>query len=181
MRLLSIAALAAALLASSASLAIAAPASGIDGIMSTVMQENQSSISGLAIRGRLHSPMLLDNVTIMPTLEWWRSSNHVEPYGIESTRNDNTLGVDVRYEFSMKGMTPYAGAGLAAHFLSSRVDAPALGINNATKSLTKGGLAFLGGVTIPLTGRVQNFLELKYHHISDYRQLKLNWGIAVTL
>ena len=36
MRLLSIAALAAALLASSASLAIAAPASGIDGIMSTV-------------------------------------------------------------------------------------------------------------------------------------------------
>ena len=179
MRLLAPAALGAALLVASASPAFATPPPGVDILMSTVLQENQSSISGLAIRGRLHSPQLLDNVTIMPTLEWWRSSNHVEPYGIESTRNDNTLGCDVRYEFSMKGMMPYAGAGLAVHFLSSKVNAPALGIDNATKSLTKGGLAALAGVSIPLTSRVQNFLEVKYHHISDYRQLKLNWGIAV--
>jgi opacity protein-like surface antigen len=161
--------------------AVAVPRPGIDGIMSTVMQENQTSISGFALRGRLHSPMLLDNVTIMPTLEWWRSSNHVEPYGINSSRNDNTLGCDVRYEFAMKGMTPYAGGGMAVHFLSSRVDAPSLGIDNATKSITKGGLTLLTGVSIPLTTRVQNFLELKYHHVSDYRQLKLNWGIAVGL
>ncbi len=161
--------------------AFATPSPGVDIIMSTVMQENQSSISGLALRGRLHSPLLLDNVTIMPTLEWWRSSNKVEPFGIESTRNDNTLGVDVRYEFTEKGFTPYLGGGLAVHFLSSRVDAPVLGINDATKSITKGGLALLGGVSIPLTSRIQNFLEVKYHHLSDYRQLKLNWGIAIGL
>ena len=83
MRLLSPAALGAALLVVSASPAFATPPPGVDMVMSTVLQENQSSISGLAIRGRLHSPQLLDNVTIMPTLEWWRSSNHVEPYGIE--------------------------------------------------------------------------------------------------
>ncbi|HTM58552.1 MAG TPA: opacity family porin [Candidatus Udaeobacter sp.] len=181
MRLLSLAVLNAALLIAFASPAIATPPPGVDVLMSTVMQENQSSISGFALRGRLHSPALLDNVTIMPTLEWWRSSSHVEPYGIESTRNDNTLACDVRYEFAMKGMTPYLGGGMAVHFLSSKVNAPALGVNNATASLTKGGLGLLAGVTIPLTGRVQNFLELKYHHISDYRQLKLNWGIAVGL
>lgn len=161
--------------------AFATPQPGVDIIMSTVMQEHQTSISGLALRGRFHSPMLLDNIAIMPTLEWWRSSNHVEPYGIESTRNDNTLGVDARYEFSSKGFMPYVGGGISVHFLSSRVDAPALGVNDATKSISKGSLGLLGGIAFPLAGKLQNFLELKYHHMSDYRQLKLNWGISVPL
>jgi len=28
---------------------------------------------------------------------------------------------------------------------------------------------------------VDNFIELKYHHIPDYRQLKINWGLAIKL
>ena len=175
-----IAAAAAVLLGASSAIA-QTPPPGIDILMSTVMQENQTSISGFGLRGRLHSPRLIDNITIMPTLEWWRSSSHVEPYGINTTRNDNTLGVDVRYEFELKSMTPYAGAGFAVHFLSSTVDAPALGIVDQSKSLTKGGPAVLAGVSIPLGTKVQNFLELKYHHISDYRQLKLTWGVAIDL
>ncbi|MBI1799798.1 MAG: outer membrane beta-barrel protein [Candidatus Eisenbacteria bacterium] len=154
---------------------------GLDGLMSTVMQENQSSISGFAVRARLHPAMLIDNIVLMPTLEWWRSSSHVDPYGIESVRSDNTLSMDARYEFRRPGFIPYVGGGIGVHFLSSRVDAPSLGIYDATKSLTKGSFSLLGGVTIPLTTKVQNFLELKYHHVSDYRQLKLNWGIAVEL
>jgi len=161
--------------------AFATPPPGIDIIMSTVMQEQQSSISGLAVRGRLHSAALLDNVTILPTIEWWRSSSHIEPYGIEARRSDNTLGVDLRYEFQSKGVQPYLGGGIAAHFLSSRVDAPSLGVNDATKSITKGGFAVLGGMTFPLTSRLQNFIELKYHYVTDYRQFKLNWGIAFAL
>jgi opacity protein-like surface antigen len=152
---------------------------GIDGLMSTVMQEQQSSISGFAVRARLHSPALIPNIVFMPTIEWWRSSSHVEPYGIETSRSDKTMAFDARYEFRRQGMMPYAGAGLSLHFLSSRVDAPSLGINDATKSLTKGSLDLLGGISMPLTPTVNNFLELKYFGLSDYRQLKLSWGIAV--
>jgi opacity protein-like surface antigen len=152
---------------------------GLDGLMSTVMQEQQSSISGFAFRARLHAPALISNIVFMPTIEWWRSANHVEPYGIETSRSDKTLAVDTRYEFRRQGMMPYVGAGLSLHFLSSRVDAPSLGINDATKSLTKGSLDVLGGVSVPLTSTVNNFLELKYFSLSDYRQLKLSWGIAV--
>ena len=161
--------------------AAATPPPGMDFLMSTVMQERQSSISGLAIRGRLHSAALLDNVTILPTLEWWRSSSHVDPYSIESVRSDKTLTLDARYEFNSKGVQPYIGGGLAAHFISSKVNAPSLGVYNAEKSLTKGGFDVLGGMTFPLTSKLQNFLELKYLYVTDYNQLKLNWGISVTM
>jgi opacity protein-like surface antigen len=151
---------------------------GVDGLMSNVMQEHQSSISGFGIRGRFQSQMLVDNVTFMPTIEWWRSASHVDPYGIDTERVDNTLGLDVAYRFPVHEMIPYGGLGFAAHFMSSKVNAPMLGVYNAEKTLTKGGLTALLGVAFPLTTSVQNFLELKYHHITDYRELKLSWGIG---
>lgn len=158
--------------------AVAAGKAGVDILMSNVMQEHQTSISGFGIRGRFQSQLLLDNVTIMPTIEWWRSASHVDPYGIEATRNDNTLGLDVAYQFPVHDMVPYGGLGFAAHFMASKVNAPALGVYNAEKTITKGGLTALIGVGFPLTSSVQNFLELKYHHISDYRELKLSWGVG---
>jgi hypothetical protein len=73
------------------------------------------------------------------------------------------------------------GAGYAVHFLSSSVNAPSLNLNNATNSFTKGGLAALAGVSVPLTTKVHNFFEVKYHHVTQNRQLKLNWGISYNL
>ena len=165
--------------AAAASPAAAESHSGVDGLMSSVMQEHQSSISGFGVRGRIHSKLLLENVTLMPTIEWWRSASHVDPYGIESVRSDNTLDFDAAYEFPLRGMVPYVGGGFGMHFMSQKVNAPMLGIYNAEKTITKGGLTVLLGAMIPLTGSIQNFLEMKYHHISDYRQLKLTWGLAV--
>ena len=43
------------------------------------------------------------------------------------------------------------------------------------------GLTGLAGVSFPLTAAVQNFIELKYHHLTDAKQLKFNWGIAFNL
>jgi hypothetical protein len=37
----------------------------------------------------------------------------------------------MRYNFEWKTMHPYAGLGYGIHFLSSKVDAPAFGLNNA--------------------------------------------------
>jgi hypothetical protein len=81
-----------------AALFAAAPAhaafklAGIDGISSTVMQQGQSSFSGLGLRTRITSDRLISGFSIMPTVEWWRSSTTVQPFGIKSARNDGTMG-----------------------------------------------------------------------------------------
>jgi hypothetical protein len=169
------------LLASAPAVARAGLISGLDGMSSTVMQEGQSSFSGLAVRVRLQPQRLIQQVELMPSVEYWRSSNTVQHYGIETMRKDATLGMDARYTFNTKGWRPYVGAGFGLHFLSSRVNAPSLGLNDATDSVVKGGLAALGGVSFGLSQRLDNFIELKYHHITDYRQLKINWGLSYRL
>jgi hypothetical protein len=70
------------------------------------------------------------------------------------------------------------GAGLGVHFLSTEVDAPSYGLNHATDSVIKGGLSALAGITFPLSKRLDNFIELKYHHLPGDSQLKINMGIA---
>jgi hypothetical protein len=168
-------------LASFAPVAAASSFVGLDVMTSTVMQEKQSSFSGIALRMRMVSPRLISGIELMPTIEYWRNSNNVEPFGIRTTRKDATLGADVRYAFRSSGTRPYVGAGFAMHFLSTSVDAPSLGLNNQSNAVVKGGLAAMGGLAFPLTSRFENFVELKYHHVSGYRQLKLNWGLSVRL
>ena len=153
----------------------------VDAMTSTVMQEGQSSFSGLALRARMTSPLFITGIELMPTVEYWRNANSLEPFGIRTTRKDATLGADIRYGFRSTGMKPYLGAGYALHFLSSTVDAPSLGLNNESHALVKGGFSAMGGLAFPLSPRFENFIELKYHHVPSYRQLKLNWGLTVNL
>jgi hypothetical protein len=150
----------------------------LEGISSTVLQEKQSSFSGLGLRMQVKDRRLLSNVTLLPTVEWWRNANHLEPYGIRSVRKDATLGLDARWEFTRAGWTPYLGAGYALHFVGTEVEAPSLGVPRDTYGVTKGGLAALGGVLFSPGGRLENFVELKYHHVPPYRQLKMNWGLS---
>jgi len=152
---------------------------GVDVMTSTVMQEKQSSFSGIALRTRIKSPRLIQGVEVLPTVEYWRNANTVEPFGIHTTRKDATLGGDIRYAFRQTGTQPYVGAGFALHFLSSSVDAPSLGINDQSNAIVRGGLSAMAGLQFPLAGRFENFVELKYHHVPHYRQLKLNWGLSV--
>ena len=169
---------------SCAALAPAASAmklNAIDVMTSTVMQEGQSSFSGIALRARMTSPIFVQGIEFMPTLEYWRNANSLEPFGIRTTRKDATLAVDIRYAFRTTGTKPYVAGGYGVHFLSSSVDAPSLGLNNESHALVKGGFGVLGGLSFPLTQKVENFLELKYHHVPDYRQLKFNWGLSVNL
>ena len=153
----------------------------VDGMTSTILQEKQSSFSGIAIRARLQPASLIKEVELMPTVEYWRNSSTAQPYDIRSTRTDATLGCDARYVFDQPGWKPYVGAGFGIHFLSSSVEAPSLGITNGGTNVIKGGLAALVGASFGLAGRLDNFLELKYHHIPEYRQLKINWGLSYRL
>jgi hypothetical protein len=156
----------------------AAPLTALDFMTSTVFFEDQSSFSGIGLRARIQPPTLIPALEVMPTFEYWRNSSKLDPYDIRASRNDATLGVDMRYNFSNERWRPYIGAGWGLHFLSSEVDAPLLGIENADNSVIKGGLAALGGVTFAITDRLDNFFELKYHHLSQYSQTKINWGLT---
>ena len=166
-----------------ASLAPTAHASslvGIDAMTATVMQQKQSSFSGIALRARLRSAQLVDNIEFLPYVEYWRNASTVQPFNIRSSRSDATLGGDVRYMGEWRAMHPYVGAGFGLHFLNSEVQAPSLGLPLGRNSLVKGGLSLLGGATFPLAGRLENFMEVKYHHVPNYGQVKINMGLAFT-
>jgi len=154
---------------------------GLDAMTSTVLQKGQSSFSGIGLRARLHPEQLVKQVELMPSFEYWRNTNTVHPYGIHSMRKDATLGMDVRYQFAPKRWNPYLGAGFGVHFISSKVDAPSLGIHDASDSIIKGSLGALAGLNFGISERLGNFFEFKYHHLSDYRQLKINWGLSYKL
>ena len=150
--------------------------SGADGITSTVMQHGQSSFSGIGARARLVTVKTAKDFEICPEIEFWRTTSTV--YDFHSVRRDATLGAVARYRFPAKTWRPYVGGGFSIHFISNEVKAPALGIPDADHSIMKGALSALAGVSFPLEGPFETFLEAKYHHVTDYEQLKLNWGLS---
>jgi len=150
----------------------------IDGLSSTVMQEGQTSFTGLGIRTQVKAEKLNPSITFLPTVEWYRVASHVETYDVTTVRRDAAFALDARWEFTHPGWTPYAGLGYSIHFIGAEVEAPALGVPHDSYGVTKGGASVLGGVTFTPGGRLENFIELKYHHLPPYRQLKFNWGLS---
>jgi hypothetical protein len=162
----------------SAALARAQTFAGVDLLNSTIFQQHQSSFSGLGARVKLHSAALAPGFELLPSLEYWRSSMKIETFDITTVRKDVTLGVDARYSFRGASWKPYIGAGFGAHFLSSEVDAPDMGLHHAKDTVIKGGLSAMAGMSFPITARLGNFVEVKYHHLPGYSQLKINMGIG---
>lgn len=152
--------------------------SSVEGMTSTVFQEQQTSFSGLGARVIFQSDALVQGVAFVPGVEYWRNTTHVKAYEISANRRDATLNLDARYMFHFRNVAPYLGGGYGLHFLSTAVEAPALGLPRAETSLIKGGVSALGGVLFPIGGKLQNFIELKYHYVTDYRQLKLDFGLG---
>ena len=175
---LAVSAALAATLALTAPPAAAATLSGIDAMTATVFQEGQSSFAGLGMRFRLSEPRLLENIEILPTIEYWRNSSSIDAFGLRSVRRDGTLAGDVRWLFPGESWRLYAGGGVAVHFLTAEVNAPSYGLNDANDSLTKGGLTALAGIAFGTRSRLGNFIELKGHLVGGFRQLKVNMGLS---
>ena len=171
-------ALVALALACFASAAHATAITGVEVMTSTIFQEHQSSFSGLAARLRMHSALLIPEIEFLPSVEYWRNHVSVSTFDIESTRRDATLGVSGRYTFRHAGWSPYGGAGFGAHFLSTEVNAPSLGLVNQEHSVILGAVSLLGGVTFPLQSSIDSFIDVQYHHLPDQSQLKINWGLG---
>jgi hypothetical protein len=173
--------LALTLAASFAPAAHAAEIVGIDAMTATVMQQHQSSFSGLGLRARVHPASLISNLELLPYVEYWKNTSTVQPFNIRSSRSDGTIGFDLRYVGVFRGFHPYAGVGLGMHFINTEVEAPTLGLAHAENSLIKGGPSLLGGATFALAGKLENFVEVKYHNVPGYSQLKINMGLAFNL
>jgi opacity protein-like surface antigen len=150
----------------------------VEGILSTIFQSGQSSFSGTGLRLHLHPSRMMEGFSLVPSLEYWRNSNELDTFGIKSTEKDATLGIEFRYNFPRESaFKPYLGIGYGLHFLSSEFEATTLGISG-NDSVTLGGVSALGGISMPITDRLVNVFELKFHYLSDNSQTKLNYGLA---
>lgn len=151
---------------------------GVDVMTATVFQQGQSSFSGLGLRFRINDSRLLENIEVLPTVEYWRNNTSlaIGSFGrVHAIRRDATIGSDVRWMFKGETFRGYAGAGIGVHFLSNEVE---IGGTRVSDSLTKGGLTLLAGVSFASQSRFGNFLELKGHFVGGYRQIKLNMGLS---
>jgi hypothetical protein len=152
--------------------------SGLDVMTATVFQDGQSAFSGIAVRLRLQSALLVPNIEIMPEIEYWRDNTQIKTYGIETSRKDATLALGARWTFFREHWQPYLGAGLAAHFIDERANAPTLGVYDEHDSKVVGGYSLSGGILFILTDSMSNFLELEHHGVADNRQLKFSAGLG---
>jgi len=150
----------------------------VEAVLSTIFQSGQSSFSGTGLRLHMHPSRMMEGFSLVPSLEYWRNSNELDTFGIKSTEKDATLGIEFRYNFPRESaFKPYLGVGYGLHFLSSEFEATTLGLEG-NDSVTLGGVSALAGISMPITERLINVFELKYHHLSDNGQTKLNYGLA---
>ena len=159
--------------------ALAGPVQSIEGMTSTIFQRDQSSFSGIGLRVKVQPPQLIQGVTVVPLVEYWRIKSKLRTFDVEAVRKDATLGGFVRYDFKRENWHPYGGIGMGVHFINDEVDAPTVPLRGSD-SLIKGGLLLVGGVAFGTTGNLGNLLEAEYHALGDDRQLKINWGLTWT-
>lgn len=154
---------------------------GIEVMTATVFEKGQSSFAGVGLRARLKSSVLSTDVDVLPWIEYWRNATRVDDFDLKATRRDATLGCDVRWNFKAGNYRPFLGAGFGLHFLSSELDAPTLGVNDANESVTKGALGISGGLRLGEGERFSEFVEVRYHAVPRAGQVKLNLGVSWNL
>lgn len=149
---------------------------GLDAMTATVFQQGQSSFSGIALRLRVHSALLPPAVEVLPTVEYWQNTSHVDEFGVELKRRDATLAADGRWLFRSRPWRPYAGGGFGLHFLDN--SARMTGQTERSKGLVKGGLDVFAGMESASESRLGSFLEFKFLDVTHYRQFKFSTGLS---
>jgi hypothetical protein len=152
----------------------------VEFLTQTVRVEGQSAISGFALRLHAEPWAKKKGLSLVPAIEHWRDADEFPEFGIAKvSQRDWTIGADMRYRFeSEKTWHPYAGAGMALHLLKSvyePLDQPEIEDNS-----TRVGFNFLAGVDLPPAASFQSSIELNYHLLPGFQQLKINWGFGVT-
>jgi opacity protein-like surface antigen len=122
-------------------------------------------------------------ISLEPRLDFWSQSE--QAFGAEASIRDIALGARGKYHFptSNPDVRPFAGAGLALHFLNSEVSitVPGFPTISDSQSSTKLGFDFGGGVATSLSPRADLTGELWYGLVSDASQFSLRVGLSFKL
>lgn len=164
--------LAATLLALPAA-AFAGSIQAIEGTLNTVFQKEQTSFSGIGVRVHMAGPAAIPGMSLVPTLQYWSSKNDMSEFGFKSQRSDAMMGIEARYNWK-SSLLPYAGMGYGIHFMDDQVTSTSTG--DQSKSLSKGAISLLGGISVPLAGKLHNDFGGQYFFLGDRAQFKLDWG-----
>ena len=117
-------------------------------------------------------------------LDYW--SHTEEDFGIKASVSDVTLGARGKYYFETTNpnIRPFAGAGLAFHFIGAKVVVPPQGgfpAMSASDSQTRLGIDLGGGFATAINPRTDFLGELWYGIVEDVSQFSLRAGMAFKL
>ena len=99
---------------------------------------------------------------IQPDLGYWKRSETLS--GISVSASDFSFGATALVLLPLRPVRFYAGAGPAVHHISGSVDS--FGLSIASDSLTRFGLAALGGLDIHISRSFVFFLAARYDWVS---------------
>ena len=120
------------------------------------------------------------NIGLEPNIEFWSWSDN--QFGVESSIRDISVGARGKYYFEVANpkVRPFAGAGLAMHFLHAEesVSIPGFPTMTADGDDTKLGLDIGGGISTALNAKNDFRAEAWYGIVSDVSQFALRVGIS---
>jgi opacity protein-like surface antigen len=128
--------------------------------------------------------MMAPRIGLESRLDYWGHSE--SQFGVDASIHDITLGARGKYYFEVANpkVRPFAGAGLAFHFIGAKVAVPAQGGFPAMtndESKTKPGIDLGGGFATSINPRTDFLGEAWYGLVSDVNQFSLRAGLTYKL
>lgn len=117
---------------------------------------------------------LVNNVHLIPSVEYWNVGNNVGPYNSDFSDVAFRLGVNFDFPLQDQRMVPYLGGGVGLHRFSFDTDVP--DVDNVTD--TKFGFDVQGGARNQFTPNLSLFGELGYSFVSDANTLRILGGLT---
>jgi opacity protein-like surface antigen len=146
---------------------------GAIGYVSPENLDGVFSIGGFADLGTV-----APNIGIEARIDHWGWSE--TQFGVETNVRDFQVGARGKYYFPTANpkVRPFAGAGLAAHFLSFEVqDNTTVPGYSVSDSQNKLGLDIGGGIATPINPKTDFLAEAWYGIVTDWSQFSLRAGL----
>lgn len=155
---------------------------GVGAQVGVVNPEDISSTWGLGVLADLGT--ITPQIGLEAHLDFWTKSD--SEFGFDTSIRDIAAGARARYFIPVKSVKvqPYAGAGLAMHFLHASVEIPDIvngGTMTADDSDTKLGLDIGGGMSARMNDRTDFIGELWFGLVSDVSQVSARVGVVYKL
>lgn len=121
------------------------------------------------------------NLGLETRLDYWSWSETT--LGFETSIRDIVAGARGKYYFQTANpkVRPFAGAGIAAHFITAEVTDTSTPSTSVSDSQTKFGFDLGGGIATPINPRTDFLAEAWYSVVTDVSQFSLRAGLSFKL